>query len=248
VSSGGLPIILSAPHGGGQPIPELGERRGEGVGQFKTRRDHHTDTLAERIAAGLEARLGEKPFVVIARFERKYLDVNRPPGAAYESSAAQPYYDAYHRALAAACRRVREIWGRGLLLDIHGQGAEVETIYRGTVNGRTVRLLIERFGPAALSGSKSIFGYLEHKGYRVSPAAASREKELRYVGGYIVQTYGSHRGTAIDAMQLEFGTLLRRQHNLNGLAADVAEAIAVFARHYLPTFGLDSVPQPARQP
>jgi hypothetical protein len=50
-----------------------------------------------------------------------------------------------------------------------------------------------------------------------------------------VQTYGSHRATRIDAIQLEFGTRLRARDNVDRTAADVAAAIRVFAKEYLPT-------------
>lgn len=234
VRNGMLPIILSAPHGGRQPIPTASERRGVDVAQFATGRDNYTDELTEKIGNELEKRAGAKPFAVIARFERKYLDVNRPVEGAYESNAAKVYYEAYHHALNQACRSVREGWGRGLLLDIHGQGAELETIYRGTDNGRTVASLLGRFGGEALTGPGSIFGHLERKGYRVSPPVKSTAKEGRYVGGFIVQTYGSHRGTGVDAIQMEFGTSLRNRRSLERMAADVAEAIVVFAKEYLP--------------
>lgn len=248
VRGGTLPIILSAPHGGRQPIPNVCGRQGTGVAQFKTGRDNRTDELAEKIAAELERRLGGRPFAVIAHFERKYVDANRPAKGAYESSAAKPYYEAYHYALGEACRRVRAVWGRGLLLDIHGQGGQVETIYRGTYNGKTVSLLTERFGRQALAGARSIFGYLERKGYRVSPAANSTDEEGRYVGGFIVQTYGSHRGTGIDAIQMEFGTSLRSGAHLERMAADAADAITVFAKEYLLPSKTRGELQPLMQP
>jgi N-formylglutamate amidohydrolase len=234
-SNGTLPIILSAPHGGSQSIPNVRERRGLGVAHFSTARDHYTDELTERIVVELDRILGAIPFSVIAQFERKYADANRPPESAYESRAAQGHYEAYHRALREACRRVREGWGRGLLLDIHGQRSELETIYRGTYNGRTVSSLIKQFGMEALNGPRSIFGYLEQKGYRVSPPGNSLVGENQYIGGFIVQTYGSHRGTGIDAIQMEFGASLRKRQNLERMAADVAEAIAIFAEKYLPS-------------
>jgi N-formylglutamate amidohydrolase len=234
VHNGTLPIVLSAPHGGRQPIPGVTARRGAGVTHFSTARDHYTDELTERIVIELDRILAATPFSVIAQFERKYADANRAPESAYESSAAQSYYEAYHRALNEACRRVRAGWGRGLLLDIHGQGAELETIYRGTYNGRAVSSLVERFGREALIGSRSIFGYLERKGYRVSPPGNSMAKESHYIGGYIVQTYGSHRGNGIDAIQMEFGASFRNRRTVQRIAADVAEAIAVFAKEYLP--------------
>ena len=234
VWAGTLPIILSAPHGGREPIPGAAARRGVGVAQFSTGRDSNTDELAEAVALKLGERLGVKPFLVIARFDRKFLDVNRPAAGAFETAAAKPFYDAYHRALAQSSEQVRARWGGGLLLDLHGQGAEVETIYRGTDNGETVAALVQRHGKEALSGAKSIFGQLAAKGYHVLPDPSGSERERRYVGGYTARTYGSHRGTKIDAIQMEIGTNLRAKANLQRTAHDLAAAIEIFAREFLP--------------
>jgi N-formylglutamate amidohydrolase len=232
--AGTLPIIFSAPHGGRQPVAGANVRRGVGVAQFTTGRDHNTDELAEKIAAKLEIRLGAKPFLLVANFERKYLDANRPPDRAYESAEAKFYYDAYHSALREAHYRVRRGWGSGLLLDIHGQSAQGDTIYRGTNNGKTVMSLIRRFGVEAIIGPQSIFSRLEERGYKVLPQTTASHKEDRYAGGYIVQTYGSHQQSGIDAIQLEFGARLRARANLERTATDLANAIAVFAQAYLP--------------
>ena len=229
-----LPIILSAPHGGRQSIPGVAVRRGLAVAQFATGRDNNTDELTETIGVELEKKLNGKPFLIVARFERKYLDANRPSQSAYESAQVKLYYDDYHNALREAHGRVSREWGRGLLLDIHGQGAEAEAIYRGTGNGKTVASLTQRFGTQAIVGPKSIFGQLERMGYKVLPSTTHSHKEQRYVGGYIVQTYGSNRGRSVDAIQLEIGTKLRARANLRRTASDLAEAIAVFAQAYLP--------------
>jgi N-formylglutamate amidohydrolase len=232
--SGTLPIILAAPHGGREPIPGVAPRRGVGVAQFATGRDHNTDELAERIAAWLAESLGALPFLAITTFERKYVDFNRAPEHAYEAEAARPYYEAYHGALRDYCQRVRERWGHGLLLDIHGQNREVDAIFRGTDNLQSVTALKSRFGKPALTGVNSIMGFLERRGYRVFPASADGQREERYSGGYTTCTYGSHRATDIDAIQLEFGSDLRSRAKLEQTATDVARAIAVFAGEYLP--------------
>jgi N-formylglutamate amidohydrolase len=248
VWAGMLPIILSAPHGGRQSIPGVPVRRGAGVIQFATGRDNNTDELAETIAVRLEQRFNAKPFLIVARFERKYLDANRPTESAYESREAKPYYDGYHNALQEAHDQVSREWGRGLLLDIHGQGTQAEAIYRGTGNGKTVVSLTQRFGTEAITGTKSIFSQLELMGYKVLPSATESQKEQRYVGGYIVQTYGSHRGRGVDAIQLEIGTKLRARAILERTATDLAEAIAVFAQAYLPLMRSSVPAQNANQP
>ena len=243
--AGMLPIILAAPHGGRLAIPGVAPRRGLGVAQFTVERDSNTAELAELLAVKLGVRLGAKPFLVIAHFERKFVDANRAENSAFESPAAKPYYEAYHRALQEASARVRQRWGSGLLLDIHGQGAEADTIFRGTNNGKSVAALRQRFGAAALTGPKSILAQLAVKGYRIAPPD---DQERRYVGGYTTQTYGSHRGTEIDAIQLEFGANLRKQANLERTANDLAQAIEVFAKEYLPLAKVAGDERPTLQP
>lgn len=244
VRAGTLPVILSAPHGGRQPIPGVRQRLGVGVPQFAAERDNNTAELAEAVALKLGTNFGATPFLVVALFERKYLDVNRAATAAYESAGVKPFYDAYHRALTEASERLRANWGGGLLLDIHGQGAEVDAIFRGTDNGKSVTALQQRYGKEALHGSKSILGQLAERGYKILPDSSDNDRERRYTGGYTTQTYGSHRGTKIDAIQLEFGTNLRARANLERTASDLAHAIEVFARAYLPIGKPEGAPAP----
>jgi N-formylglutamate amidohydrolase len=222
LSTGNLPLVLVAPHGGREALPGIGIRQGNGVAQFKTGRDHNTAELAEAIALKLGQMSGAKPFLVIARFDRKYIDVNRPSSGAYEALEAQPYYAAFHGAVDEACKQIRKIWGRGLLIDIHGQGAEANVIFRGTRHGKSVTDLVRRFGWQALTGPHSILGQLALRGYKILPDARVNDRESRYSGGHTAQTYGSHRAAGIDAIQLEFGTRLRARDNVDRTAVDVA--------------------------
>ena len=236
IQKGTLPVIVSAPHGGRLPVPGVPERRDLDVPGFATVRDVGTDLLAERFAADLEKRLGGRPWLVVARFDRKYLDVNRRPERAFEDDRAGPVYDAYHAALAAACKAVKEKHGAGLLLDLHGQGTYPKAVVRGTQDGKTVTLLRDRHGWPAVAGKNGVLGRLERAGYEVVPSAdagpAAREPPL-YAGGHIVATYGSHTGYAVDAIQLEFGTHLRHRDAVPKTAADLADAVAAFHDAYL---------------
>jgi N-formylglutamate amidohydrolase len=232
--TGDLPIIISAPHGGRQTIPGLPERRGIGVPQFSAQRDNNTAELTHLVLAKLHQQLGARPFGIVADFERKHVDANRAPEHAYESAGAKVFYDAYHRSLGAAAERVRQRWGHGFLIDIHGQTAEQEAIFRGTDNLKSVSRLVARHGIRALSGANSVLGYLHARGYQIRPNLNGHEREKHYTGGYTTQTYGSHRGTEIDVMQLELGANLRRKANLERTANDLAQAIVVFAREFLP--------------
>lgn len=234
VQPGDLPMVLCVPHGGRRRIPDVPARKGRGVARFTTARDDGTDALARAVSADLEKRLGGKPYLIVARAHRRYVDVNRPPAEGYESELAKPLYEAYHEAIGRACQQVHRRWGRGLLLDLHGQSAEAEAIFRGTNSGQTVQRLRRELGEAAFTGPQSLLGQLDQKGYRVVPPCRPGIREdRRFNGGFTVQTHGSHRTPGLDAIQLEFGSQLRSRERLPRTAADLAMALQAFAREYL---------------
>lgn len=232
--SGTLPILLSAPHGGRTPIDGATIRHGVGVAQFTTVLDGNTDALTLKIAAALEKKLHAKPYYVVAKFERKYADANRPATEAYESDAAKPVYEHYHTTLTKYRDAIKKQHTTGIVLDIHGQGAETNTIFRGTAGGKSVKHLVDRHGDAALTGGSSLFGQLSKHDLAVFPAIGTKDKEdRRFNGGYIVQTYGSADGGAIDAIQLEIGSNLRQKTKLDDTADKIADAIIVFVKEYV---------------
>lgn len=236
IESGELPILLTAPHGGRDAIPNVSERMGDGVDRFNPKSDTNTDILTERLAEAIEKKMGKRPFVVIARFHRKYADANRRGRDAYESDEAKVVYEAYHQAIATARSQVMERWGRGILLDIHGQVAEPKAILRGTQNGKTTTHLISRFGREALIGESSLFGRLGHHGFSVMPEVGAEEREHpNFNGGHTVITHGSGAGGTVDAIQLEFGSELRSRDALPTTVLKLTEAIAEFAKTHLPT-------------
>jgi N-formylglutamate amidohydrolase len=235
VESGNLPLILTAPHGGGGAIDGVPAREGKGVRQFNRKSDWNTARVAEALADALEKKLGERPYVVIARFHRRYIDANRPARDAYETPAAKATYDAYHAAIVEARRDVAARWGRGLLLDIHGQAMLPDAVIRGTRNGKTTSALIDRFGRKTLIGENSLFGQLAGQGFKVVPPVGSDDREVpSYNGGHTVQTYGSGDGGSIDAIQLELGRKLREAGAIGKTAEGLANAIAAFAKDHLP--------------
>jgi N-formylglutamate amidohydrolase len=233
---GNLPVILSAPHGGEKDVPEVPPRRGIGlpVGSegFFTARDFGTEELAEGIAAEVEAKTGKKPYLVAAQFHRKYIDANRPPEIAYEHPKAKAHYDAYRGTLAVYCKEVRKKYGRGLLLDVHSQGAFPGQVLRGTKDGKTVTLLRERFGEKAHTGPESFFGLLAKAGMMVHPLKGGAPEFPNLNGGHIVQTYGGE-DFGIDAIQLEFGGMYCSPRAIPNTAKQVASAVQRFHQLYL---------------
>jgi N-formylglutamate amidohydrolase len=226
-SKGDLPLVLTAPHDGTESVGFVAART-----SGATVRDLGTGELAQRTADLIEKKTGKRPYVVIAKFSRKYVDANRPPEEAYESDAAGPAYRAYHDRLAAYVDDVRKRFPEGaLLVDVHGQAQEANVIFRGTRNGTTAKAIMARSGSEALLGAKSVIGELAARGYRVNPApdGTTLEEDRRFNGGYTVARYGSHQPSGIDAVQLEIGSAYRTQRKL---AEDLADALVAFMRTY----------------
>jgi N-formylglutamate amidohydrolase len=236
VRKGTMPVIISAPHGGTLDVPGVPPRKGVGlpVGSagFFTGRDGGTEELAGLIAVEVFLKTGKRPYLVAAKFHRKYVDANRPPEIGYEDPRAKPTYDAYRGTLAAFCKEVRAKYGRGLLLDVHTQGALAGSVIRGTKDGKTVALLRQRFGEKAHTGPDSFFGLLAKAGLKVHPAKLDDKEFPGLDGGHIVQTYGGG-DFGIDAAQLEFGWTLATPGSTPDTAPKVAEAIDRFSQLYM---------------
>ncbi len=120
---GTLPVIISCPHDGKKVPPEVPKRTGSNseCPPFKTSRDLRTREITEGVAQRLLEVCGEAPYVVIAEFNRQYIDSNRPAECGFEVPAAEPFYAEYHSTLRSFVNEIRaENGGLGLLIDIHG--------------------------------------------------------------------------------------------------------------------------------
>ena len=111
VQQGTMPIILAAPHGGREAIPGAPPREDKskieafrkwgGFGAFGAGSgDVNTGILAQ-----MKAITGKDVYLVMAKFERRFIDANRPPELALDSANARPYYDFYHNSIRASSTR-----------------------------------------------------------------------------------------------------------------------------------------------
>ena len=241
VQSGTLPIILTAPHGGRLAIPGIAPRniagkRGGGDG-YVTGSDIDTDRLAQAIAAEIKALTGRDAYLVIALFERKYIDANRPSEIAFDNPAAAPYYNHYHQSIRGFVDEIRKTHRAGLLIDVHGQTKFPDSLVRGTINGRAVTRLIARAGIPAVTGASGLFGLLEQNGFRVFPdnsmPPTGRNEDGGFNGGFTTNHYGSHRSDGIDAVQFEFGSKYRQRPAIDPSAKNAAKAIVAFYEAHL---------------
>jgi hypothetical protein len=244
VQSGDLPIILTAPHGGQKRIDGVPRRKK--TGGAVTVWDTGSLEVALELAKQIEAAFGKKPYVVAAKFSRKYLDAGRDSSRAYQSPAAKPVYDAYHKHVLTFVKEVQEKYPEGgILLDIHAQGTDPNTIYRGTKNGQTTSALLSAHKQLALTGKNSILGVMKNKyKYKIDPdnkPLFDPPENTSYSGGYTVVAYGSHnqdgvgneKGTGIDAIQLELGSNQRLKGKRVAFSKDLTAAIQQFYGCYL---------------
>ena len=241
VEPGTLPVVLTAPHGGEEPVPGVAPRdiagRPAGGSGYVITRDGGTEQLARGVAAEVRRITGQGVWLVAARFHRKYIDANRPPPIAFDSPAARPHYERYHEAVGRFVGEVRGRFAAGLLIDIHGQRKMPDDLMRGTLDGRSVSRLLARAGPAAIVGPRGLFGQLEHEGFRVFPGnhvpPSGAGEDPAFNGGYTVGRYGSHRAAGIDAVQCEFGARYRQSGELERSITRTARAIVAFVEAYL---------------
>jgi N-formylglutamate amidohydrolase len=245
VQQGGLPVILTAPHGGREPLSWLEPRHPanknnpafKAWGGFGLSGDANTDVLAMRLADQIRALTGRSPYLVMARFTRQYVDANRPAALAYDDPRAKPYYDYYHASIRRFVDEVRGRFSTGILIDIHGQARDPGVVMRGTLNGRAVSRLLHRAGYAAIIGANGLFGRLEANGFKVFPAnnvpPAGTSEDAGFKGGYTVWLYGSHTDRGIDSVQFEFGSAYRQQTVLDTTARNAAKAITEFWQAFL---------------
>lgn len=231
VVEGDLPIVITAPHGGTTAIPGAEERKNSSLPGFVIVTDTRTDSLARETAREVEKCFGKKPWVVIAKFSRKYADANRPVKDGAESDPAREQHKLYHDSVRKAVDSVRAKFGKGILIDFHGQAADKEVVFRGTQNLKSVGEVSDEI----LSGEKSFLGMLEKSGVRIVPDAShARDKEHpKFNGGHTVQTYGLGHSNGIFAIQLEFGGVYRSVKAIPDNAKKLALALKSHADSFL---------------
>jgi N-formylglutamate amidohydrolase len=233
---GAMPVILTCPHGGDKQPPGVPNSR-TGVElppdcRFETNTDRFTRTITRGVAQVLFDVFGEAPSVVIANFDRAFIDANRREECAFEDQGAKPFYEEYHNTVRNFVDEIRgDNGGLGLLFDIHGTAQiahDPADVYLGTLNGQAVASLLSR-DPLALSRRRSLPGLLREADYVVS---AKIPETLR--GDFTLETYGSSRADGVDAIQIEIESTLRtdaskRQVFIEDLAYAISSLVARYA-------------------
>lgn len=262
---GGLPIILTSPHGGHLAPDSLADRSCDAciLGN-----DGGTQEWARETADAFERATGRRPYLVINLLARRKLDANREIVEAADGDPhAESAWAAFHAAVEEARADVEARYGRGLLIDLHGHGHPIRRLELGillsaidlsrtpdglnSLYGRSsLRALAERTGglAALVRGPDAMGTLFADRGIPAVPSAQDPfpgPGEAYFTGGYITQRHGSRDGGTVDAVQIEApGPGLRdTPANIRSLALATASVLEAFlARQY--GLVLDSRPAP----
>ena len=97
------------------------------AGRITTAADIYTQEMGLAVAREYCRLTGLRPHLIMCNLHRSKLDANRPLVTAAEDPLAQQVYAEYHAFLELAKTEV----GRGLLLDLHGQNHQQNSIELG---------------------------------------------------------------------------------------------------------------------
>lgn len=254
--AGNLPIIFSAPHGGGLEPDSIPDRSCSGC---LTLNDSWTKTIAEGVYDAIVQKTGCYPHLIINLLHRKKFDANRDIGDAADGN---PYVEqawfGYHAFIDSAKVQVVNDYGRGTFLDIHGHAHTIQRIELGyllsaselqlsdsalntptLIEESSIRTLVDdNIQNLELSelirGPLSMGSLFETKGFPAVPSANDPfplPGELYFSGGYNTVRHGSRDNNGeIDAIQLEFNQDVRFNDTTR---AKLIDSLAIVALEYI---------------
>jgi hypothetical protein len=247
---GTFPIILSSPHGGDQDMGVTVRTDANqpvtacAYGGFRTGTDRRTAEITEGIAQKILEITGETPYVVIARFKRKFIDANRPasdivPNCAFVDEKARPAYNRFQDTIQEYANDIsRNQNSFGFLFDIHGTGGQDPSadIYLGTRNGRTIfqgfgreKLFLRRGLRTLLDEVRRVDAIGNDFDYVVNPAIESDDEIGAVNGGHTIVFHSQH----INALQIEIDDRIRDNDEFrNFFIEDAAHCIVNFINQY----------------
>ena len=254
---GNMPIILSAPHGGEMKPNQIPDRNCSGCVYIN---DSYTQELAREVTASIHRRTGCYPHVIMNRLHRSKLDANRSITTGADGHPlGEEAWTAYHSFIDSSSLYVDNQFQRGLFIDLHGHGHDIQRLELGYLISkdelnlqdseldndefiskssiRNVTLESEYSFSKLLRGAYAFGTILVDKGY---PSVPSDEDEYPdssdsyFSGGYNTQQYGSRSSGTIDAIQIECNQDVRFDEDERKVFADsLASAILEYLEiHY----------------
>lgn len=225
---GNLPIVISVPHGGYLQPLDIPRRDCSGC---VYNRDLYTQELARSIIDDFYNTTGCYPHVVINLLHRNRFDANRSIETAADGDPiVEQAWHAYHAFIETAKTQIISDYDRGLFLDLHGHGHEIQRVELGyrisrselqqtdtqlnsnsLIAGSAIQTLVgdnlrSLTHAELLRGAYSLGTLLENKGI---PAVPSKPDpfpagiESYFSGGYNTGKHSSETGGPIDGIQIE---------------------------------------------
>ncbi|MFY0607087.1 MAG: T9SS type A sorting domain-containing protein [Cyclobacteriaceae bacterium] len=233
--AGNLPIIISAPHGGDLEPDSIPDRTCENCNTIK---DTYTQEISEGMYQAINSETGCYPHLIINLLHRVKFDANRDiDDAADGNTHVEQAWNAYHQFIDSAKHSVTQEYGRGLFLDMHAHGHEIQRIELGyLLSSSDLRLddvtlnkaefiaesaintlakdNISKLTHAQLLRGAQSFGSLLHdKGFPSVPSTTDpfpQVEDKYFDGGYNTERHSSFENNGpIDGIQVELNKDIR---------------------------------------
>lgn len=222
--AGDVPLIFSAPHGGNLTPSEIPDRT---YGTLVT--DSYTKETTIAIKQAIYNFTGHYPHLVIVNLKRIKLDANREiiEGAQGNEYAEIAWHE-FHDFIEMAEDTVTANYGKGMYVDIHGHGHEIQRLELGYllsasnlflpdsqlnsstyINFSSIRTLASTSSAdfaSLIRGTKSLGTLFENYGISAIPSSSQPDPGVGnpyFTGGYDTQRHGSSGGGPIDGVQIE---------------------------------------------
>lgn len=250
---GNLPVIISVPHGGYLEPDTISNRDCDNCVYG---RDSYTQELARSINEAFFEQLGGYAHIVINLLHRKKFDANRDIGDAADGNPmVEESWGNYHQFIDSAKNKVIQNYGRGLFIDLHGHGHEIQRLELGyLLSGSELRLsdselnlltYIEQSSIRTLAGDNlyslahsellrgrySLGSLLSNIGVPAVPSTSDRYPhsfESYFSGGYNTAKHGSSNNGKIDGIQIECNRDVRFNRAYKKFAVDLTKSINKF--------------------
>ncbi|MCH2100324.1 MAG: hypothetical protein MK209_00155 [Planctomycetes bacterium] len=210
VQEGGIPLILSAPHGGAR-FPNEWQVRATGVKV----RDTNTFEIALALRDAIRRRVGTPPHLIASRVHRRHLDLNRDrqDSGAELGKEQLRLWQGYHEEIENATQAaLKQGGGHALLIDLHGHGHDHGLIELGfAISAEELRREPSQLNDEDwVRGSMSLGARLDALGWKSVPSPARPAPKIGqayFTGGYTVRR---HRGDGLRSIQIELPPKPRR--------------------------------------
>lgn len=260
VSTGDIPLVISAPHGGTLTPNEIPDRSCSGI---TTVRDRNTTELADEIKYQMKQDFGVEPYVVSALIHRKKIDLNRDVElATCGHNVGKDVWEEYHKSIEEAIQAAVDEYGGVIFIDLHGHGHEIQRLELGyLLNNEELRASYEGTGSTEglaevsslknlmtanpelefqdlLTGENAFGTIMEEEGVPSVPSMQDPfpyPEESYFTGGYNTRRYSSDDYPLVFGWQIEanYDGVRDSDENRSAFAEAFSKAIMVQIEEYV---------------